>query len=217
MPRDVVVVAGGPAPAAGVMEHVMERLPAGVSVIAADSGLDHALGSGLYADLVVGDMDSVDAGVLAEAEAAGTVAEQYPVAKDETDLQLAMDQALALEPRRITVVSGDGGRLDHLLGTVGLLASSRYAGVEVEAWLGSAFVTVVRDEATLHGEPGDLVTLLPVHGPARGVTTEGLAYPLADEDLEAGTTRGVSNELVGTACTVRLRSGTLLAIQAEAL
>ena len=43
------------------------------------------------------------------------------------------------------------------------------------------------------GEPGELVSLLAVNGPAEGVTTEGLAYPLRGETLEPGSTRGVSN------------------------
>jgi thiamine pyrophosphokinase len=51
-----------------------------------------------------------------------------------------------------------------------------------------------------------------VHGPARGITTAGLRYPLAGEDLDPATTRGVSNELVGERATVRLRSGVLLAV-----
>lgn len=208
-----MVLAGGPAPVA----EVAGRLPDEAYVIAADSGLDHALGLGVRVHLVVGDMDSVAAGTLAAAAADGTVVERHPAAKDATDLELALDHALAREPRRITVVGGDAGRLDHLLGTVALLASSRLADANVEAWLGRAFVAVVRAEARLHGRPGDVVTLLPVHGAAHGVSTAGLVYPLSDEDLAPGTTRGVSNELIGEACTVTVRDGTLLAIQPDAL
>lgn len=199
------------------MAEVAARLPEDAYVIAADSGLDHAVGLGVRVDLVVGDMDSVATAVLAAAKAQGTAVERHPVAKDATDLELALDLALAREPRRITVVGGDAGRLDHLLGTVGLLGSARYGGVPVEAWLGRAFVVVVREEVTLHGRPADIVTLLPAHGHAYGVTTSGLVYPLVDEDLVAGTTRGVSNVLVGETCTVSLRHGTLLAIQPDAL
>jgi thiamine pyrophosphokinase len=57
------------------------------------------------------------------------------------------------------------------------------------------------------------VSLLPAHGIARGVRTDGLLYPLNDEDLPPGTTRGVSNELVGTDAMVRVRDGVLLAVQ----
>jgi thiamine pyrophosphokinase len=61
------------------------------------------------------------------------------------------------------------------------------------------------------------VTLLAIGGPARGIVTEGLRYPLRDEELAPGTTRGVSNELVGRSATVGLAAGTLLVVQPHAL
>jgi thiamine pyrophosphokinase len=51
-----------------------------------------------------------------------------------------------------------------------------------------------------------------LHGPAHGVSTTGLRYPLDDEDLEAASSRGVSNEWVAGVATVRLRTGVLLAV-----
>ena len=65
----------------------------------------------------------------------------------------------------------------------------------------------------ISGPPGSLVTLLELGGPARGIVTEGLRYPLRGEELEPGTTRGVSNELTGTSGAVRLEGGTLLVVQ----
>ena len=54
--------------------------------------------------------------------------ERHPAAKDATDLELALDAAIALEPARIVVVGDGGGRLDHLLGSCSLLGLDRYAG-----------------------------------------------------------------------------------------
>ena len=208
-PETVVVVAGG---------HPLDgrpcaELPAGATVIAADGGIDRALALGLRVDVAVGDFDSVTAEGLAAAKAAGALIERYPTAKDATDLELALDAALALEPARILVVGTDGGRLDHLLGSVLLLAGERYAGVEVDALLGSSSVHVVRRERSLTGSPGDFVSLLPVHGAAEGVTTEGLAYPLSRETLPAGTSRGISNVLTGTVARITVERGCLLAVR----
>ena len=82
----------------------------------------------------------------------------------------------------------------------------------MEARLGDARVFVVRRELELDGEPGDLCTLLPVGGPALGVRTEGLRFPLHGETLEPGSTRGVSNELLASVARVSLVDGVLLAI-----
>ena len=192
------------------------RLPADAFVVAADSGLRFAQMLGRRVDLVVGDFDSVDANDLSAAETAGAVIERHPEAKDATDLELALEAARAHGARRIVAVGGYGGRLDHFLANCLLLAAPRFHDVDVEAWIGDAHVLVVRDRAEITGATGSLCTLLALGGEARGVTTSGLTYPLTDDDLLPGSTRGVSNELTSTVATVSVREGTVLVIQPHA-
>jgi thiamine pyrophosphokinase len=208
----VVVVAGGNPPDPDALLQV----PLGVPVVAADKGLEHALALGLEVTVAVGDFDSASPEVVSRAEATGTTIERHPAEKDATDLELALDRALSMSPERIVVLSGDGGRLDHLLSTLLLLGSNRYAEVEIDAVVGRARVRVVRGERALVGEPGQLVSLLALHGPAEGVRTEGLAYPLVGETLEPGSSRGVSNVFRADLARVTLERGTLLAIQLPA-
>ena len=211
--RSTIVLTGGDP----VAPAIADRLASDAYVIAADSGLASAARLGLTVDLLVGDMDSVDPAAMAAAVDGGTQLEQHPAAKDRTDLAIALDAALARGVGEVTVVGGHGGRLDHLLGNALVLASDTYASLRMEAFMGAAHVTVVRDRAELEGVRGELVSLLPVHGPALGVATEGLLYPLHGEDLAAGSTRGVSNELTGPTATVTLDDGVLLVVQPGAL
>jgi thiamine pyrophosphokinase len=204
----VVVVAGGH-PSPGRRPEVPER----PYVIAADSGVDLALALGLRIDRAIGDFDSVSPAGLPAAEAAGAVIERHPAAKDATDLELALDAAIALEPARILVVGSAGGRFDHLLGSILLLADARYDGAEVDADLAGNRISVIRGSRTLAGTPGDIVSLLPVHGPADGVTTSGLEYPLHGETLPSGTTRGVSNVFAAAEARITLTHGCLIAVQ----
>jgi thiamine pyrophosphokinase len=208
--RVAVVIGGGGLPAVSVPN--LGELGEDPLVVAADAGLAGARALGLAVDLVVGDMDSVDPALLAAAEAAGTEVERHPAAKDATDLDLALDAALARGADRLVVVTGTGDRFDHALAVALSLAAGRLARAAVEAWIGPAHLWVVRDRLAFGGQPGMLVSLIPAHGPARGVTTTGLQYPLRGEDLAAGTTRGVSNVLLGREATVALEGGTLLVI-----
>lgn len=205
----VIVVAGGDP----IEPSDVASVPAGTPVIAADSGVDHAHALGLVVDVAVGDFDSVTDEGLARAVAEGAMVERHPVAKDATDLELALDAALALGPARVHLLGGHGGRLDHLFANALLLASERYAAVVVTAQMGQARVSVVRSRAELTGPVGDLVSLLAVHGVATGITTDGLLYPLVADDLRPGSTRGVSNELSRPAATVTVTAGVLLALQ----
>jgi thiamine pyrophosphokinase len=202
---DVVVVASGPGPAVAV--------PDGGTVVAADGGLERAAALGLEVDVVVGDLDSVSSAALARAEAAGTRIVRHPVAKDATDLELALDEALALGARRVLVIASAGGRLDHLAASLLLLGAERYAELELDALVGDALVHVVRSARTLRGTPGELLTLLPLGDGAEGVTTSGLEYPLDGETLGPGSTRGVSNVFTSAEARVTLAEGILLAIR----
>ena len=202
------VFAGGDPPDAAVLHD----LPRADLVIAADSGLEHAQRLGVTVDLLVGDLDSVGADALEAAVAAGVDVEQHPTAKDATDLELALDAAIQRGAGSALVVGGHGGRLDHLLANALLCASPRFATLRIEARMGDARVAVIHDHADIDGAPGSLCSLLPVGGPADGVTTTGLRFPLHGETLEPGSTRGVSNEFLGSTAAVSLQGGVLLAV-----
>jgi thiamine pyrophosphokinase len=209
MPDTVLILAGGEAP----RTDILTALPPAALCVAADSGIDHALALGLVPAFAVGDFDSVSAEGLAAAERAGTTIERHPMAKDETDLELALRLAVELVPARVVVAGIGGGRADHLLANLLALADRRYAGPEVEGVVGTALISVVHDHRRLAGEVGELVSLLPVHGDAREVTTTGLAFPLGGETLRAGSGRGVSNVFAEASASVLVGDGSLLAVQ----
>jgi thiamine pyrophosphokinase len=184
-------------------------------VVAADSGVDYAFAIGLRVDVAIGDFDSISAPGLARAEAEGVRIERHPAAKDKTDLELALDEALRLNASDITVLGVGGGRLDHLLANALLLASPAYASCRITAIDGLARIHVVhggQPALELPADPGELLTLLPVGGTATGITTSGLRYPLRHEALTTGTSRGVSNVVDTAPATVQVDAGTLLAI-----
>lgn len=184
-------------------------------VIAADSGLRHALGLGISVDVVVGDLDSVTDDALASAVAAGALVERHPTAKDATDLELALAAAHERACTHAVVVGIGGGRLDHFVANTLALAAPELAPMTIEARIGGATVAVVREHAQISGLRGDVVTLLPVGGAALGVVTEGLRYPLRHETLRPGSTRGVSNELLDSLAHVSLDDGVLLVVRPD--
>jgi thiamine pyrophosphokinase len=212
-----IVLNGGPLPHGAV--GVARRPDTGL-VIAADSGLHAASRLGVMVDVVVGDMDSVDAEALAAAERQGTLIERHPAEKDATDLTLALAAARHRGATSITVISGIGhDRFDHVLAAVQLLGSPRWFDIRIDAFFGSAHLWILRgsDDLTVTGEPGDILSLIPLHGHAEGVFLEGFRYPLHDATLEPGTTWGVSNELATSTASVRLRAGILAVVQPTAL
>jgi thiamine pyrophosphokinase len=213
---DVVLVlaAGG-----NVDPRIAGSLPAFDLVIAADSGLTQAERLGLRADVLVGDLDSVEPDEIVAAAARGTRVERHPVEKDQIDLELALDAACDTGASRVVLVAGAGGRLDMALANLLVAAHPRYERVHIDGWIGPAWFAVGRPNrpVDIHGAPGEVVSVLPVGGAAGGISTEGLRYPLRGETLDAGTTRGVSNELLGTQARISLTDGTVLVVRPDAL
>ena len=208
----IIVTGGSTAPSAEVVAH----LPVDAFVIAADSGFDHAVALRLNVDLLLGDLDSISADGLASAVDSRVMVQQFPQGKDETDTELAIAAALDAECSEIIGISGGGGRLDHELTT--LFAFAAIDRCPVTVWSGTTLVRVLIGPGTLQIErtAAGLVSLVPVHGDAAGVTTSRLRYRLVDETLRAGSARGTSNEFTAADAAVSLRSGTLLVIVPDA-
>jgi len=95
-----------------------------------------------------------------------------------------------------------------------LLLHPELSDVRIEIWSRKQTAWLIRppgDDNVL-GEPDDTLSLIPLLSDTKGITTQGLAYPLSDEILEAGKARGVSNIFTKRQAQVLLRSGVLMAV-----
>ena len=215
--RRALVLADGDRPDPGALDAAWPGWRDGVDlVIAADGGA--ALGNrlGVRIDRWVGDADSVDPALLDQLRADGIPVELARPDKDESDTELAMLAAVAAGATDITVLGALGGRrLDHLLANVGLMSHDRLSGIEVRLIDERTRVRLLRGptSCSLAGPVGAIVSLLPVDGPAAGIVTEGLEYPLRDEALAPGPARGLSNRRLREDAEVSLRSGRLLVVE----
>lgn len=197
---------------AACAQGTVAALPAADVVIAADSGTDTVHDLGGQVDIVVGDLDSVSAEALAWARSQGAQVLQHPARKDATDLELALQEAVDCATD-VHVLASAGGRLDHALANLTILASQRWAQARVSATIDSAHVDVVRGLHRLGGQVGDSVSLLAIGGSALVVRTHGLEYPLTNEELSATSGRGVSNVITKVPPLVEVGTGVLLAVR----
>ena len=222
-----LILADGAAPTRAQLDAAWPGWDAGIAlVVAADGGARHATALGLRVDRWVGDGDSIDPDDLAILAAAGVEVRLAARDKDESDAELALVAAIEAGADAVTILGAIGGpRIDHALANVGLLGHPALAGRAV--WLyderaARISLLVAPDaagravERELEGRPGDLVSLVPDGTSAEGVTTSGLRFPLEDERLVLGRTRGVSNIRTGRVARIMLESGRLLVIETPA-
>lgn len=181
-------------------------------IICADGGTRHALALGLQPALIVGDMDSAEPGQLQELQKGNVTIESFSHDKNETDLELAINRALALQPNKIVILGALGGRLDQTLANISLLTDDRLSKFDIRLDDGVEEVQLCRDEVEVHGRGGDLVSLIPWQGAVTGVLTEHLRWPLRRETLYPDKTRGISNEMLAETASIAIEDGLLLVV-----
>lgn len=188
-------------------------------IIAADGGAEHCRRWGLTPAVVIGDMDSISPARVRGYARAGVEVITHPRAKDHTDLELALAHATVLGADEILILGGLGGRWDQTFANVLLSASESFRGIRLRLLDGNDEIQILHGGETisLEGLPGDLVSLMPVGPTAGGIATQGLEYPLKDESLPLGSTRGISNVISGLPCRITLRQGLLLCFHARTL
>src|SRR4051812_18868525 len=140
-----LILADGDVPARARLDAAWPGWDEGVDlVIAADGGARHAAGLGVTLDLWVGDGDSLGDEGIAELAAAHVPIERSTAEKDRTDLELAVDAALARGAGGLVIVGALGGeRVDHALANVALLARADLAGRPVVLLDGTARLSLV--------------------------------------------------------------------------
>ncbi len=181
-------------------------------IVAADGGGRHCLRLGVRPHLLIGDLDSLTSHEVARLEAQGVLVQRHPKEKDETDLELALLWAVAQGASHVDILAGLGGRWDQSIANLLLAAHPRLRHASLIYYDGPQRLFLIQSSVTIHGHPGDTLSLIPLRGDAEGVTTEGLAYPLHEGRLPFGVSLGVSNRLVAPRATVRIRRGLLLGI-----
>lgn len=193
-------------------QRLKSHIQPGDFLIAVDGGLHHLQQMGLKPDLVIGDLDSISPEDMEYLRSAKIPTQKFPVEKDETDLELAIQAARATGSRWIRIAAALGGRLDQTLGNISLLLDPCLADLDIRLEDGLEEVWLFRRETQIDGQPGDLVSLLPLGQSVPGVETQNLQYPLRAETLYPHKTRGISNVMLTGKASVRIASGSLLCI-----
>ena len=194
------------------------EVPEGALVIAADGGFDRLRDLGVTPDVVVGDFDSVRGGppaVPPDAPGGGPRTIALPALKDDPDLLSALKVGWRMGARTFHVYGALGGRIDHTLANVQLIAAVASHGGSAYLHGDRTTVTAVRDGALLFpagaAAPGRMVSVFSHSDESRGVSETGLKYELHDATMRSTEAIGVSNEfLPDAAARIEVGDGTLL-------
>ncbi|HHX72349.1 MAG TPA: thiamine diphosphokinase [Clostridiales bacterium] len=183
-------------------------------LIAADGGAEKAKKLGLEPDILMGDMDSLaDFSFDAEKNVI-----RLPAEKDDTDLYAAAREGLRRDFRRFLLIGCTGGRLDHFLSVLSVLAFLEQEGAQGLVlsdgnrifWAKGPFQAVIPNDPAFQ-----YFSLQAMDKTVTDVTIKGAKYPLSDYTLHRESSIGISNEIQGEAAFVSASAGELLIIQSS--
>ena len=179
-------------------------------VIAADAGYENARALGERPALLLGDFDSYKGEMPDGAEIL-----RVPAEKDMTDTQLAVSEALSRGAREIVLVGGLSGRLDHTLSNLAVLRHLAALGVRAVINDGYNRVRYLENDSTLLPRSAfRFVGVLAADEVVRGVSFEGVKYPMKNQKLYRAHQFAVSNEITGNCALLSVRRGGVFVVEA---
>lgn len=210
--RSVIIFGAGPL---FLPTKFHESLQQADLVIAADGGANHCAYLDIFPDHVIGDLDSIDPQLLGIYQNKNITIQRYPKDKDTTDLELAMDLALQEGAEEVYLFGVLGKRWDMSLANIMLAAGDKYKDIKVSLFSDHSIIRVHHPQKTyiLKSKQGQSISFLSLNTEVTNVSLQGFAYPLNDENLRFGSTRGISNIITGNQATEKHQTGILLCVE----
>lgn len=190
-------------------KYISGKLRKGDYLICADGGYRHFAPLGINPDVLIGDMDSIE-----KNDFDGDII-NLPVRKDFTDSEVCVKYVLLKDFEEILMLGFTGTRQDHTVTNLMLLKQFAEAGKKAHILDEHNDIYFTSEESIIYGKKGDIVSIVPVGCDLTGVTTTGLDYPLDNETLFFGESRGVSNVMTSNKCVITVKSGFGLIIKAR--
>jgi thiamine pyrophosphokinase len=213
---EINIVAGGP-------ERYIPELNIyrgeNVKWIGVDRGVYTLLKHNIEPHTAFGDFDSVNEEEWKLIQEKVHEVNRFKPEKDETDLELALNRAIDLNPERIKIFGATGGRLDHFMGNLQLLMTPRLLQGDID-------VEIIDVQNRLYlAEPGEhsvdkspelhYISFVPVTESVEGITLTGFKYPLKNRNISRGSTLCISNELIQSSGTFSFSNGILMVIRSN--
>ena len=135
--------------------------------------------------------------------------------KDETDTHLAVNYAILKGYTDITIIGGIGSRIDHSLGNIYLLRTINKNGINGRIVNENNIIHLVDKKIVLSKKKDYFTSIIPISLNGIHISITGFLYPLDDQHIEFGSTRGISNEITEDYGIIKIYNGEALVIESK--
>lgn len=184
-------------------------------LIATDDSALKLLGKNIIPDLAIGDFDSVSKRDVLFLKRKINNIKSFPVKKDLTDLELALNHALKLKPLSIDIYGATGSRIDHTLAAIFLLEKIFYPGVLIRIINSNNEIYLIEKTIKLNrNKHYKYLSLLSVTENSV-ISLAGFRFNLKNKIIRRGSTMGISNEFKSTTGKITVHAGKIILIRSR--
>lgn len=180
-------------------------------VICADGGYVHAEKLGIVPDVWLGDGDSL----IGKQVCAGEKI-KFPIKKDNTDTDLAIELAMERGCREIVIIGGLGGRLDHEFSHFCLLKKMLDHGSRGTLINEKNEITMENSSFVIFPNDKKHISFFPFGGDVENFSVRGLKYEAEGMTLKCGEAQASSNSFCGAEkAEIEFSEGYILVIRSN--
>lgn len=206
---NVVIVSGGTPPSEKLLRNYIKDVE---FIIAADKGSECLYNYDITPDLLLGDFDSARKEVLDKVKLKTKEVLRFPPEKDYTDTEIAITEAIKRGAKKIYLFGATGSRMDHTLGNIGLLLTTKKKGSVLEIIDDNNKLYLADNKMTLFGKYGENISFHALCDKVINFRIKGAKYNLESYDMDLLDPRAICNEFVDTPIDISYDEGQLLVI-----
>ncbi len=179
-------------------------------IIAVDGGANKARNLELLPDIIIGDLDSITDKNKDYFRQNNVELLKFPVEKDQTDSEIAVDYCLKNDIKKIFLMAALGGRVDQQLANLNLLEYITELNLEAKIISEKTEIALIKSSQKFIDKKGYRLSLIPQNKIVKGVSIKGCKYNLLKHDIKRSESRGISNIIENDQAEVTIESGLLI-------
>lgn len=209
---NVAIISGGMAPSKKILEEYLKKVD---FIIAADKGSECLYKYGIIPNLLVGDFDSANKEILDEVKEQTQEVLEFPPEKDYTDTEIAIIEAIKRGAKNIYLFGATGSRIDHTLGNIGLLLTTKKKGVYLEIIDDNNRIYLGNKNMKIFGQYGENIGFHALSDKVKNLKVKGAKYNLDGYDMNLLDPRAICNEFIDTPIEISYEEGELLILHSN--
>ncbi|NMW84909.1 thiamine diphosphokinase [Peptoniphilus sp. AGMB00490] len=209
--KKALLISGGRQVSRELIEKYSDRF-----ILVADGGAKLLKKYELDADLLLGDLDSIDEESLYYVKKHNIKIKKFPTKKDFTDTALCLDYLFDEGYDDIIILGALGTRLDHELANLSYLKKAYRCGVSAKIIDNYNEITYAEEgEYEFYKSDKKYFSLINA-GDKMNFTTKGLYYEVKNLEVNSeNPSRAVSNEIVADKAIIKINYGAAFIIQSR--